>query len=253
MSNDRSERDSGKEHRNGSAHSFGGEPSSKKAPCAQRLTTVLLDRNPTWLHAVEQVLSRLGIDVVGKTKFPEQALALIAERKPDLLIAEVETDDSEIDGLACLRGASERVPELRTIVCSASAEPEHVASAFRAGASAYVHKRTHPDDVAMAIRQLFEHSIHFATDGIGPAPSRESQPPLSRRELEVLRLVAAGRSSADIASTLWITRQTVKFHLANIYRKLGVSNRTAAGRRAHIHGLLVEPSENGQGKPEDET
>jgi two-component system, NarL family, response regulator DevR len=253
MSNDRSERDTGKGHKNGSAHSFWAEPSSKKAPRAQRLTTVLLDRNPTWLHVVEQVLSRLGIDVVGKTKFPEQALALIAERKPDLLIAEVETDDSEIDGLACLRGASERVPELRTIVCSTSAEPEHVASAFRAGASAYVHKRTHPDDVAMAIRQLFEHSIHFATDGVGPAPARENQPPLSRRELEVLRLVAAGRSSADIASTLWITRQTVKFHLANIYRKLGVSNRTAAARRAHIHGLLVEPSENGQGKPEDET
>jgi DNA-binding NarL/FixJ family response regulator len=252
MSKNGSQRDIGEGHRNGSAHSFWGEPVSTTAPRAQRLTTVLLDRNPTWLHVVEQVLSRLGIDVVGKTKFPEQALALIGERKPDLLIADIETDDSEIDGLACLRGASERVPELRTIVCSESAEPEHIASAFCAGASAYVHKRAHPDDVAMAIRQLFEHSIHFATERVGPVPARQDQLPLSRREVEILRLVAAGRSSADTARELWITQQTVKFHLANIYRKLGVSNRTAASRWAYVHGLLVDSSDNRQGKPEDE-
>jgi DNA-binding CsgD family transcriptional regulator len=61
---------------------------------------------------------------------------------------------------------------------------------------------------------------------------------LTRRELEILQLVAEGDSNAQLARMLWITEQTVKFHLSNIYRKLGVSNRTEAGRWAQLNGLL---------------
>ena len=61
---------------------------------------------------------------------------------------------------------------------------------------------------------------------------------LTRRELEILQLVAEGDSNAQLAKMLWITEQTVKFHLSNIYRKLGVSNRTEAARWAQLHGLL---------------
>ena len=61
---------------------------------------------------------------------------------------------------------------------------------------------------------------------------------LSPRELEVLQLVAAGASNSEIARRLWITEQTVKFHLSNIYRKLDVGNRTEASRYAHLNGLI---------------
>ena len=61
---------------------------------------------------------------------------------------------------------------------------------------------------------------------------------LSARELEVLRLVAAGSTNSDIARKLWVTEQTVKFHLSNIYRKLEVGNRTEASHYAHVNGLL---------------
>jgi DNA-binding CsgD family transcriptional regulator len=61
---------------------------------------------------------------------------------------------------------------------------------------------------------------------------------LTRRELEILKLVAEGDSNAQLAKMLWVTEQTVKFHLSNIYRKLGVSNRTEASRWAQLHGLL---------------
>ena len=213
-------------------------PDPKKAPRPRPLTTVVLDRDPIWSQAVEQVLERLHINVVGKASSPERALALIAERKPDLLIAEIETGDSEIDGIACLRQARARAPDLKTIVFSRSDDREQILAAFSAGALAYVHKKTHPDDLAMAIRQLFfEHSIHLAGDRI---TNPQRQTPLSPRQTEILQLVAEGLSTADMARKLWVTEQTVKFHLGNIYRKLGVSNRTAAARWAYEQGLLAE-------------
>jgi DNA-binding NarL/FixJ family response regulator len=216
-------------------------PGPTEAPRPRPLTTVVLDRDPIWSQAVEQVLERLQIDVVGKASSPEHALALIAEFEPDLLIAEIETGDSEIDGIACLRQARACVPGLKTVVFSSSDDREQIQATSSAGTLAYVHKKTHPDDLAMAIRQVFEHSIHLAGDRI-TNPQRQTL--LSPRQTEILQLVAEGLSTAEMARKLWITEQTVKFHLGNIYRKLGVSNRTAAARWAYEQGLLAEESTN---------
>jgi DNA-binding CsgD family transcriptional regulator len=71
-----------------------------------------------------------------------------------------------------------------------------------------------------------------ATDAAAAAPQ------LTRRELEILQLVAEGYSNSQLAKMLWVTEQTVKFHLSNIYRKLDVANRTEASRWAQVHGLL---------------
>jgi two-component system response regulator DevR len=213
----------------------------------------VLDRDAIWQEAIEQVLRRLDITVVGKAALPNRALALVDECKPDLLIIEIETRDSEIDGIESLRRARTRVPQLTTIALSVSDDPEHIAAAFDAGASAYVSKKTQPDDFLMAIRQLFEKSIFFAGDRRSQAPNREVRL-LSPRELDVLRIVAEGRSNAEVAKTLWVTEQTVKFHLRNIYRKLGVSNRTEASSWAHGHRLFLENGgENAKGKPERES
>jgi len=256
MSINRSQRSIRGGNGNGSADPANGHaPGHKKAPRARPLTTVLLDQDPIWSQAVEQVLKRLDIKVVGKVTSPERALALIAERKPDLLIAEIETGDPAIDGIACLRRARERAPDLRTIVFSRSDDREHIIAAFSVGALAYVHKTTHPDDLALALRQLFfEQCIHFAEDRVRAIPNPEKQTPLSRRETEILLLVAEGRSTADMARKLWVTQRTVKFHLGNIYRKLGVSNRTTAARWAYEQGLLPEEGrgEDHQAEPERE-
>ena len=73
----------------------------------------------------------------------------------------------------------------------------------------------------------------------GIAAGRPGRPGgLTRRELEILRLVAEGHSNSQLARMLWVTEQTVKFHLSNIYRKLGVANRTEASRWAQVNGLL---------------
>jgi DNA-binding NarL/FixJ family response regulator len=143
-----------------------------------------------------------------------------------------------------VRRAREMVPGIKTIVLSMYDDQEHIDAAFAAGADAYVLKIAHPDDLTSAVRQAFEHSIYLAGGRAAPAaaaPAPQNAPGLTRRELEILQLVAEGQSNAQVARTLWVTEQTVKFHLSNIYRKLGVSNRTEASRWAQLQGLLGTP------------
>ena len=203
-------------------------------------TTVLVDEHPLWLDTVAQVVADLGVQVIGKVTRASEALPIVTEHSPDLLITGIRMPDGEIDGIALVRESLLRVPGMEAIVLSMYDDAEHVEASFNAGASAYVLKSTHPDDLKSAIRQAFEPSVYFASDG------RSSEKPLkslddvglTRRELEILQLVAEGDSNAQLAKMLWITEQTVKFHLSNIYRKLGVSNRTEAARWAQLHGLL---------------
>jgi two-component system response regulator DegU len=205
-------------------------------------TAVLLDQHPLWLDAVEEVVARVGVQVVAKATSPEAALSLIDQHRPDLFVSEVETPGGNARGIACLREARERVPAVKIVVLSTHEDAEHVEQALAAGAAAYVVKTSHPDDLAVAIRQAFSHSIYFAAGRAAAAPAdgeaAAEAAELTRRELEILRLVAEGFSNGELARRLWVTEQTVKFHLSNIYRKLNVSNRTEASRWAQLHGLL---------------
>jgi DNA-binding NarL/FixJ family response regulator len=209
------------------------QPDRPELAGAERVTAIILDQDPLYLEAVEQALKRLEIRVVGKATMPERALALAIERKPDLLVADIDTGDSVIEGIACIRQAKEHVPHMKIILLTAADDRERTAVAFVAGASASVYKRSHPDDFVTAIRPLSER----ARDGSGITHDGDVWPPLTRRETEILRLVAEGKSNPEVARALWIQEQTVKFHLSNIYRKLGVPNRTAAARWAHAQML----------------
>jgi DNA-binding NarL/FixJ family response regulator len=206
-------------------------------------TAVILDEHPLWLEAVEGVLQRIGIRVIGKTSSPRHALTLVEEARPDLLVAELPRSNGGIDGATFLTRARQLVPRLRTIVLSAHTDPSAIDAALDAGAAAYVAKTTHPDDLASAVRQTFNHSVYLATArtaaaAVSPVRSGEGKAGLTRREREILALVAEGHSNAQLARMLWVTEQTVKFHLSNIYRKLDVSNRTEASRWAQLNGLL---------------
>jgi DNA-binding NarL/FixJ family response regulator len=201
---------------------------------------VLVDAHPLWLDAVEEVLARVPVEVVGKTTTFEGASRLIEEFEPELLIVETSERESRHEWLAAVL---QRFPSMNAIVLSISDDPADVNAALGAGAAAYVVKKAHPDDLAVAVRQTFESSIYFgkstSANGITPSPEPQlDHPDLTRRELEILRLVAEGSSNSQLARMLWVTEQTVKFHLSNIYRKLGVSNRTEASRWAQVHGLL---------------
>ena len=207
-------------------------------------SAVLLDRQPLWLEAVELVLGRIDVRVAGKATSPKSALELVEAHRPDIFLTGIDMVDGEINGIECIAQARELVPTLRAVVLSAHTEPEYIDKALDAGAVAYVVKSAHPDDLASAVRQAFQHSVYFAGSRPAPAPmwpaAAESSEvaELTRREREILQLVAEGHSNATLAKMLWVTEQTVKFHLSNVYRKLDVANRTEAARWAQLNGLL---------------
>jgi DNA-binding NarL/FixJ family response regulator len=207
-------------------------------------TAVLVDPYPLWLDAVENVLAKNAVTVVGRTTSVERALALCEELRPEILVAE-----PAAGGIACIREACGHAPGLKAIALASSDDPAQVQAAFAAGAVAYVVKTAHSDDVGVAIRQTFSPSLFLP--GVVPAPSTngngavaaDSHPAvemLTKREREILQLVAEGHSNSQLARMLWVTEQTVKFHLSNIYRKLDVANRTEASRWAQLHGLLEQ-------------
>jgi DNA-binding NarL/FixJ family response regulator len=216
------------------------------SPSLDKRTAILVDEHPLWLDTVEQVVRRIGIEVTAKLTSTTEALARIDELQPDLLITGIRMPDDELDGIALVGLARERAPWMKAMVLSMYEDFEHIDAAFAAGANAYVFKSAHPDDLTSAVRQAFRNSIFLAAAVVDSRPPTAPVPDdshgLTRRELEVLQLVAEGHSNGQLARKLWVTEQTVKFHLSNIYRKLDVSNRTEASRWAQLHGLLTDPA-----------
>ena len=217
------------------------QPSSRKA--------VVLDRHPLWTEAVECVLRRVDIEVVGRSTSGAEALALVQRLRPDLLVTDIDAADGEGAGLTCLREARKDVLELRGIVLSLSEDTQLIDAALQAGATAYVLRSAHPDDLASAMRQAFTHSVYFAPPGgVSNGHARQGSvsadgADLTKREREILQHVSEGYSNAQLARMLWVTEQTVKFHLSNVYRKLHVSNRTEAARWAQLNGLVPIPGQ----------
>ena len=216
-------------------------------------TAVLADAYPLWLRAVESVLDGLGVTTLGTTTVPSKGIELVELNRPDILVTDLDFGVDELEGAAFVRRALEIQPELKVIVLTMHRESSMVAEAIAAGAAVYVVKTVTPDDLAAAVRQTFEHSIFYApADALQVAhvPGRDAErgaastrrrlelavdvhDQLTKREREILDLVAEGLQNAEIGRRLWITEQTVKFHLSNVYRKLGVSNRTQASQWTH--------------------
>jgi DNA-binding NarL/FixJ family response regulator len=210
-------------------------------------TAVIVDEHPLWLDALERLLDRLGVEVVGRATRAREAKDLVSQYQPDLFVTDyaamTRSGDGENESWSSLARAREVNPDVRCVVLSEVDDPREREQAFSAGANVFCVKRAEPDDLLAAIRQSFDHSIYFARNE--PAPTSElavrrgeTLSELTKREIEILRLVAEGHSNSQLARMLWVTEQTVKFHLSNIYRKLNVANRTEASRWAQRSGLL---------------
>jgi DNA-binding NarL/FixJ family response regulator len=205
---------------------------------------VLCDPYPLWLEAVETVVRNVGVQVVHKGTSTRAALETVLDLRPDALLTGIGRSDVEFDGIELVRRSLDALPTLKAIVVTMRNDPESIDAALSAGAVAYVVKSADPEELASAVRMAFTCAVFVP----GPhtvalrSPSAQTAPRLTRRELEILRLVAEGHSNASLARQLWVTEQTVKFHLSNIYRKLDVSNRTEASRWAQLNGMLQPPS-----------
>jgi DNA-binding NarL/FixJ family response regulator len=210
-------------------------------------SAVIFDRHPLWLDAISRVLEGVGVEVVGRATDSDEATKLVGEHSPDLLVAAVELSDDE--QVACIRRAKEVRRELKAVVMADTTDLGAIGALFAAGASVYCVRTAQPEDIAFAVRQAFRRSVYIAGE-MQEQPARptpvQTDPAaheLTRRELEILRLVADGHSNGQLAKKLWVTEQTVKFHLSNVYRKLDVANRTEASRWAHLNGLLASAQE----------
>jgi DNA-binding NarL/FixJ family response regulator len=178
-----------------------------------------------------------GVRVAGYVDGRQACGAAVAEAQPDVVIVDEMTwSSSAVDRIAEVRRA---VPGAKIVALTSQPAAAWLNDAIRAGAHASIAKTVQPNLIGPLVREIWEGTIHHA---FAAAPAvREEHQPLTPRELEILRLVAAGASNGRIARQLWVTEQTIKFHLSNVYRKLGVANRTEASHYAHVHGL-IEPA-----------
>jgi DNA-binding NarL/FixJ family response regulator len=138
--------------------------------------------------------------------------------------------------------------EVALIMLSLDLGHEWLSEAFSAGATAAISKETQPLAVATLVRETIDGHVVHRSPAAGVCAATVSASTvaaglsLTTRELEILQLVASGATNGDIGRRLWVTEQTVKFHLRNVYRKLDVANRTEASHLAHMTGLVAPPS-----------
>jgi DNA-binding NarL/FixJ family response regulator len=190
------------------------------------------------VEGTKQALERAGgFEVVGEAVNGVQVLPLVRRLKPELVLLDLRMP--QMDGLTCLSKIRKEFPEVKVAMLSVSQDPELIQTALKRGASAYIVKSIDPADLAAALRQAIDGNV-FTTAGLTEDPGQRAarDAGLTERELVIVRAVARGLSNEAIAKELWVAEQTVKFHLTNIYRKLGVSNRTEAARYAFEQGLV---------------
>jgi DNA-binding NarL/FixJ family response regulator len=201
---------------------------------------VIADDHQLMLAAMRMALGEApDMEIVGEADAGERLLPLVNRTSPDVVILDLRMPG--MDGLRCLELLRERHPRVKSIVMSGTDDPALVRASLARGAVAFVHKSVNPTDLPGVIRQAIEGNVVFPNgDGSPGTPSRPDGD-LTTREAEILRAVAEGQSNKQIAERLWLSDQTVKYHLTNIYRKFGVSSRTEAVRRAYERGLVAHP------------
>jgi DNA-binding NarL/FixJ family response regulator len=166
----------------------------------------------------------------------------IADAAPDLVIVDDMSDEQAT--LSRIREVRTASPEAKLILLTARMEADWLSTGMSAGIDAAISKLASPASVGLLIREVASGNVFHAFQR-GPAQVRpvSEAPDLTARELEILSMVAAGAPNSVIAKALFVTEQTVKFHLSNVYRKLGVANRTEASHYAHVHGLLNDTAD----------
>jgi DNA-binding NarL/FixJ family response regulator len=206
------------------------------------------------VHAIRLALRySTGVSVFGVIDGQRSVRRAVREAQPDVVVVDGLRDAQA--GVDHLRDIRDEAPNALVLLLSAPLEHPALHEVLEAGAIAMsaASRVGAPAAVpAPALRERTAAALATPRPPVvtaAPAP-RDAPPPapaprcpLTARELEILRAVAEGLTNARIGRQLWVTEQTVKFHLSNIYRKLGVSNRTEASRYALVHGLVALPDQ----------
>jgi DNA-binding NarL/FixJ family response regulator len=178
-----------------------------------------------------------GFQVVGYIDGRQPIRAHVSRAEPDAVLVDDMQDSSDaLDRLRELSG--DCGPAIRSLLLTLNMSETRLDEAFSCGADAVVSKSIHPVALGTLLRETLRRNIVHRHRPAACTIGADS--PLTAREVEILRLAAQGYTNGRIARELWITEQTVKFHLSNTYRKLGVTNRTEASRYA-FENLPAEP------------
>jgi DNA-binding NarL/FixJ family response regulator len=213
----------------------------------------------------DHALVRRGMSYVVKEGFPDAevseagsaaaALVILRAQKVDLALVDVRMPD--LDGLDLLRSVKAEWPDIPVIMLSTYENAPYVKRALSDGASGYLLKDATPEDLSQAINVAMSGSGNVLSPRViqnlfddaesNSHNGRRSEFSLTQRENDILGLLSEGRSNRDIAQSLFLSEKTVKAHLAAIFRKLGVTNRTQAAMAAVSMGVGPNPVNSGFG------
>lgn len=184
-----------------------------------------------------------GIEVVGEAGSGEEGIRLASEYKPNVILMDLVMDG--MDGIETTRQVTKMLPECKVIVLTSYLDDEKMYPVIEAGAFSYLLKTSRASEIAEAIRAAARGQSVLESQVASkmmnrfrqPQPQAPAHTELTDREMEVLRLLAQGKSNQDIADELIIGIKTVKFHVTNVLAKLGVEDRTQAAIYAFKNGL----------------
>ena len=186
-----------------------------------------------------------GFDVVGEACDGDEAIRLADELRPEVILMDVTMP--EVDGVEATRQIRLEHPEIRIVMLTMHADQEVLTSAIRAGASGYLVKDCSTEEIASAVRMAVSGetalSPQLAASMLDEVrrldrPNADEERIVTRREEEVLQLIADGCSTPEVAGKLYISQKTVKNHLASIYQKLDARDRTQAVLQAVRMGIV---------------
>jgi DNA-binding NarL/FixJ family response regulator len=206
------------------------------------IRVLIADDHPLIIAGVRRTIEQSeDFEVVGEARSAPELISLVERRNPEIVLLDLRMPGAV--GVEHIEHIRQRWPEIKVVVLSACDDRPSIDSALHAGANAYMLKTTAAVDIASVLRQVSRGVVFHApaSPPVGaPSPLEPEQPVLTDREQTILAAVGAGLTTAAISRELWVSEHTIKFHLTNIYRKIGVSNRAGAVRYALEHGLAAD-------------
>jgi DNA-binding NarL/FixJ family response regulator len=212
-----------------------------------RIRVFLVDDHAVVRSGMRAFLEMLDdIEVIGEAGDGRRALEELAvldarDDLPDVVMMDLVMP--RLDGVAATRAIRDRYPGVEVVALTTFSEPERVHAAMAAGAAGYLLKDASADDVAAAVRAAYRGEVHLdpvAARNLSRSLTAPDQAGagLTRREREILVLIAQGKSNRDIASTLVISERTARTHVSNVLAKLGLTSRTQAALWAVREGFV---------------
>lgn len=224
-----------------SQHAVTGEG----GPPSRAIRLLLADDHRMLREGLRRSMVERGFEVVGEARDGAAAVDLTAALRPDVVLMDVSMP--QLDGVEATRLIKARMPDVRIVILTMHADQDILTEAIRAGANGYLVKDCSTDEIASAIETVANGetalSPRLAASMLAEVRREDeassSQRVITKREEEVLQLIADGCSTPEVAERLFISQKTVKNHLASIYQKLDARDRTQAVLAAVRMGIVT--------------